>query len=168
MQPLKKGFSLIELLIVVALITIIYGLSLSSIKAPSVIRSGLDLINLPDKMREFDGYVKLSCVGERCEECRLTSSDREDLVEPFMLFAEAPEVFEYDKNGYKKERRFAEPICFEVEKFENRSISQTFFKYKNNFYAYYPLVQPVVVSAEELELAEIAPTDTSRYFNEND
>lgn len=167
MQPLRGAFSLIELLIVVALIVIIYGIAASTMRMPSGAKEeAFSVASLDSKLRAFDGYVKMSCMGEKCERCQLFDSFGEEIGEPFSIFSELPVVTSYDKGGYKESKKYPEPICFEMEKFENGTISEIAFDYKLEHYHYYPVIVPL--SHQDRDPADIAPTDTGRYFNEND
>lgn len=108
-------------------------------------------------------------MGEKCEECRLIDANDEDLFDDKLaIFTQKPTVYQFDKNGYKEEKKYLEPICFEMEKFENGSIEEMIFEYKQNIYHFYPLIKSSLVAGEVEDPADYAPTDTNRYFGEND
>ena len=82
---MHKGFSLIELLIVVVIISLVYALGFSNFKIRKATPKALTPLNLKEtivKSEFFNGHATLMCV-DKCRTCYL----REDVSAPFKAYA---------------------------------------------------------------------------------
>lgn len=81
----RKGFSLIELLIVVVIISLVYALGFSNFKIRKSTPKALTPLNLKEtivKSEFFNGHATLMCV-DKCRTCYL----REGVSTPFKAYA---------------------------------------------------------------------------------
>lgn len=174
MRALKPAFSLIELLVVVLIIAIVYTLASMQIRTASLEKESITPDQIDKLLAKFDGYAKLVCSSDQCTSCVVVDQHGEVLQDEFALFAETPTVYYFDKHGYLESKKFANESCFVMEKYENGSISNMLFEYKNSFYRYYPLLRTASVYASQDEAmrwfdpANFAPTGFDRFFSKND
>lgn len=176
MRTLRGAFTLIELLIVLVIIGVIYSLAASMMRPPSEPQAQQwSLERLAETLRSAgEGYLKLRCGGDACQSCALYNEAGETLLREIPLFRSLPIVHRFDDKGYLEAVSFAPGVCFEMERFENGSVSELLVEYENQFYRYYPLIHStkMYVNFEDaknsLDASRHLPTDRGRYFHERD
>ncbi|MDR2034899.1 MAG: type II secretion system GspH family protein [Helicobacteraceae bacterium] len=177
MWAVSRAFTLIELLIVVALMAIIYALAAGSFKRDSLQDAGewkLETLDLALKNAGQNEYLKLACEGEVCQNCRVVDVKGEEILADLTLFEEPPKAFYFDKNGYLEELKFPSDRCFEMELFENGAIGEALVEHKGLFYRYYSALRKAEIFAS-LDDAKTSydprsriPQYSSEFFNELD
>jgi len=160
----KKAFTLIELLLVVVIIGVVYGLVISSMKRINNKEENLNFQTLPAFLETMfqQNHVAFVCV-DNCRKCALYI-DGEKLrdVEPFMKDERTLRFWHYDTNLGTQELRFSSlfdederefDVCFRYEIFEDGSSSEMIVETKKNSYDYHGLLNRVDTydSLQELE-----------------
>ncbi len=143
-NSLKKGFSLIELLIVIVIIGVVYKLAvinMEKINKPGHIQP--DIKHLKDFLLsfEFEKSSQLICT-KNCTECKvLLDEKKEKSIKPF--FDDTIKVYTYTKNEgfFEKElmpvfnqNGVAEDVCFRYKTNKNGIGDQVIVKYKNKIF----------------------------------
>ena len=137
----QKGFSLIELLIVIIIISVVYFLGFSGIEKASTKQEALTPLNLKssiEKSELFLGEGTLMCIN-KCKNCYF----RKDITTPYQKL-ESPlslnnmETYTVDKdnNLLKLElgRYRDKKICLVLDFYKNGSSTQIILKEKNAVY----------------------------------
>ena len=150
----KKAFTLIELLIVVVIIGVVYGLVISSMKKINNKEAHLDFKTLPSFVQGFykRNHVALVC-SDNCRECILYV-DNEPLkkVDAFMRDERHLRFWHYDANTGVQELRFTPlfdeddrefDVCFRYEIFEDGSSTEMIIETKEHTYDYHGLLSGV-------------------------
>ncbi len=153
----KRGFTLFELLLVVLLIGIIYGIFVHKLsqKDKQADADRIDLLTLKPFLQKFVSTKKavLRCFTP-CETCYVYRDGKQvkDLEIP--LFKSIPKVYKHDAFGQMNaieftaiegKKREIKDVCFEYSLFENQSSSHYLVEYKENFYLFHPYTKPVEV-----------------------
>ncbi|MDR2152645.1 MAG: prepilin-type N-terminal cleavage/methylation domain-containing protein [Helicobacteraceae bacterium] len=175
-STLKRGFTLIELIVVIILIGVIYSIVLRAIASKDdTDKAAWSLEKLDSTLRTFPGgYVKLVCEGDLCENCRLLDAKGEELIGDLAIFEQTPKTLYFDESGYLDGMKFPADRCFEMERFENGAISDTLVEHQGRFYRYYAYAKSgeVFVSLEDaknsLDPRRHIPQYSSEFFNETD
>ncbi|MDR0747485.1 MAG: type II secretion system GspH family protein [Helicobacteraceae bacterium] len=157
----NDAFTLIELLIVLTIVGIIYATATAAIKGKEGVAGDGEwrLDTLTEALRAKEGYLKLVCGGDRCERCALMDIDGNTVEDRLALFEEIPIVHYYDRGGYLDRFSFKEGVCFEMERFENGSVTDMLVEHRSKFYRYYALLTQTAVYASFDEAREtIDPT----------
>ncbi len=144
----KKAFTLIELLIVVVIIGVVYGLVISSMKKINDKEAHLDFGSLPEFAQSFykRNHVAFVCTNN-CRECTLYI-DGEPLkkVDAFMRDERHLRFWHYDANTGVQELLFTPlfdeddrefDVCFRYEIFEDGSSSEMIIETKKRTYDYH-------------------------------
>ena len=144
----KKAFTLIELLIVVVIIGVVYGLVIGSMKKINDKEAHLDFQSLPRFAESFyqRNHVAFVCT-DNCRECVLYV-DGEPLkkVDAFMRDERHLRFWRYDANTGMQELLFTPlfdaderefDVCFRYEIFEDGSSSEMIIETKSRTYDYH-------------------------------
>ena len=170
LQIKRPAFTLVELIIVVLIIGLVYGLFVSGLNKKKQ-TAPFHFETLKEKMLELSHNrpVSLRCGGEACETCTATpEGESEGITLP--LFSAKPTVFIYDYDGYFREQRYAEGVCFEYTVRDNLSSDSVLVEKDGRFYLFHAFLQrtDVFVDLEEakraFDPAEQLPTDQSEYY----
>lgn len=150
----KKAFTLIELLLVVVIIGVIYGLVISSMKKINNKEEHLDFVTLPAYLQSLyqQNHVALVCL-DNCKRCLLTV-DGEVLKEvtPFMKEVRGLRFWHYDANTGARELQFTSffdeddrefDVCFRYEIFKDGSSTEMIVETRNDVYDYRGLTHKV-------------------------
>lgn len=129
----KRAFTLLELLLVVLIMGIVYGLAVNSIKQYGERSFALSLETLPGYLREFhrQNRVALLCT-DACQECRvLVEGSEVKKVEPFIdgeirayRFDAALGTRDISFTPYYDEENRESEVCLHFEIFPNGSSSE--------------------------------------------
>lgn len=129
----KKAFTLLELLLVVLIIGIVYGLAVNSIKQYGERTFVLSLETLPEYLKGFhrQNRVTLLCT-DACQECRVVVDGAEvKKVDPFIdgalrayRFDAALGTRDIGFTPYYDEEDRESEVCFRFEIFPNGSSSE--------------------------------------------
>ncbi len=171
LQIKRTAFTLIELIIVVLIIGLVYGLFVAGLNKKEV-KPPLQFEGLKEKLLQLSGErpLFLRCTGDACETCTVTVEGESEAKE-FPLFSEKPKVFMYDHDGYFKEQRFAEDVCFEFRIRKNLSSDNILVERNGRFYLFYSFLQKpdTLIDLEEAKRAfdprEHLPKDGSEYYD---
>ena len=150
----KKAFTLIELLIVVVIIGVVYGLVIGSMKKINDKEAHLGFATLPQFVESFyqRNHVAFVCT-DNCRECVLYV-DGEPLkkVAAFMRDERQLHFWRYDADTGVQELLFTPifdederefDVCFRYEIFEDGSSSEMIVETKAQTYYYHGLLSPV-------------------------
>jgi len=144
-----NGFTLLELMIVIVLISIIYGIFINKISKDEY-KSQIGLKSLREYLStlEFKKKAEIICL-EPCEECQIYIDNSP--TNSFKLFNSTPEVFKFDEFGNLQKVDFGKDknlknICFKFQLFNNRSSSSFILKSDNKYYVYYPILQKTQIA----------------------
>lgn len=170
MQQIKRGFTLVELLIVIILIGVVYMLFISGLgkkEQPKPLR--FETLRSTILKHTGDSPATLTCHGESCETCiiRPKNSDKELEI---TLFRSRPKVFTYDRYGYLQERRFPDKTCFEYTIRKNLSGDHIMVEREGVYYLFYSYLKEGDVfttydeAAEAFDPARHILLDTHEYY----
>jgi prepilin-type N-terminal cleavage/methylation domain-containing protein len=152
----RSAFSLIELMIVIAIIGVVYTLAISKIKAPSEQKEQKPTFTtLKEYLHSFshDGKsVKLLCT-DQCQKCAIYS-DGEKLQDFKSFFDASVELYRYD--FFQADLPKAHDGCFELSVDGDGVSDQVIIVYKEKVYDYTRYFKPVKVydSLQELKDAK--------------
>jgi len=148
---IKKAFTLIEIILVVAIISIIYSLALDNFKFPTNIKKiSIDIKNIPVYMKKFGANSKLVCI-EDGKRCLVYDSENKITKEIKNLFLSKPIVYKYDKN--LEEIYFADielkhldrfEVCFEYNIDKYNKSGDMIVEYDNKFYIFNSINNEVI------------------------
>jgi len=162
----QKGFSLIELLIVIIIVSLVYFLAFSGIEKSEDRPKALGPANLKSSILNselFQGEGTLLCINE-CRSCYL----RKNINEPFQAYEskidlEGTEVYTLDANDALLRMEYGRyddaKICLSMQFYRNGSSTKMILKQKEDVYllpAYFGEAQKVesIEAAKELWLKE--------------
>ena len=126
-----------------------------------------DLLSL--KEREFGDYLDVVCYGDFCKDCKIFIDNKEQ-ENKLELFTERPKVYTYDENGYFDEKRYPKNICFVYQLFPNKSGTNMFLEYKQEYYIFYPKIHKTKKfndygkALKEYDPKEFIPTENSQFY----
>lgn len=142
---MKKGFTLLELMLVIVIIGIIYGSVINVFQRYKDKAIDVSLISLEKYMRSFsyNNHVSLVCI-KRCEECLLFVNEKfNQNVTPFV--ERDVQSYRYDKDsGVKKLELISyfrpdgkeEDVCFRYDIYPDGSRTEMIVKNKKEVYAF--------------------------------
>jgi len=138
----KRGFSLIELMIVIVIIGLVYTLALSRIKAPREQQINPSFVTLKSFLLSFsqdNNSVELLC-KKSCQECVILS-DGEKIadIEPF--FDKSVEFYRYD--FFLGDVALNRDSCFDFKVDGDGVSDQVIIVYKEKAYDYTPYFSKV-------------------------
>lgn len=134
----KQGFTLIELMLVVMIVGLVYGLAVSGMKRYSDKAENLSLMTLPDFVEGYhqQNHVTVICI-DRCRECTLYVDGKAvKELEPFV--DEKAEYYRFDQRLLTRELTWLplyredgveEEVCFRYDMYRNGSRSEMMIKY---------------------------------------
>ena len=131
MFPYKKGFTLVELLIVIVLVSIIYSLGFSTIKLSKKKPKSLTPLNLKMNIissTNFNGRKTLLCV-DKCQTC-LLRSDISSAYQPYAHGIDLRDIKAYtidSRNALVQieyERYDDKKVCLKMDFYPNGSSTQ--------------------------------------------
>jgi prepilin-type N-terminal cleavage/methylation domain-containing protein len=149
----KRAFTLLELLLVVVIIGVIYGLVINSMQKINDKESVLGFESLPTFMRTFHqrNHVALICT-DNCKACALyVDGEKVKDVDPFMEKERVLRFWSYDANIGARELRFTPifdeddrefDVCFRYEIFKDGSSSEMIIETQKKSYDYRGLLRP--------------------------
>ena len=160
---MKRGFSLIELLIVIVIIGVVYTLAVTNIQTLSEQKMTPNFSNLKEYLHSFlkedAKTARLLCLDD-CSECGVyVDGSKQEMIESF--FDSSVEVYRYDylagaqsiePEVYFNEEDVQERVCFSYEIDKNLIGDQVMIVYKNRAYDFttYFKETPVYDSISEL------------------
>ena len=177
----RKGFTLFELLLVVLLIGIIYGIFVHKLsqKDKQGEADRLSLKTLKPFLHAFQAGDKavLRCFTP-CETCHVYRDGKQidDLDIP--LFESIPNVYAHDVFGQLNRIEFSaiegkngaiQDVCFEYTLFANQSSSNYIVEYKQKYYLFEPYLKPAAVfdtlgeATAVFDTSPLLPTEQRRY-----
>jgi len=149
----KKAFTLIELLLVVVIIGVIYGLVINSMQKINDKESALGFESLPSFMKTFHqrNHVALICT-DNCKVCDLyVDGAKVKEIDPFMEKERTLRFWSFDANTGIRELRFTPifdedgrefDVCFRYEIFKDGSSSEMIIETEKQSYDYRGLFTP--------------------------
>ena len=142
---MRKGFTLLELMLVVLIMGMVYGLVINVFERYKEKTIDLTLMSLEKYMQSFyhNNKVSLICI-KKCNECLLFINDTlKKNVTPFIT--EELEVYHYDKDIGLREVKFPpyfpsenqeEDVCFQYDIHPDGSRSEMIVKHGKDVYDY--------------------------------
>jgi len=175
----NRGFTLFELLIVIILIGLIYGLFVSSLQNKETESDAITLLSMKKTLlnQPFKKKSEVICF-EPCKECFIYNDNKKTDIKPFTLFKTAPKVYKKDQYGRLEQLRFLsfldkedllQDVCFRFSVFNNRSSSHYLIEADEKFYLFHPYLNdreviPTLSDAQKLlEYKELLPRDSRDY-----
>lgn len=161
----KKAFTLIELLLVVVIIGVIYGLVINSMKKITDREESLDFKSLPSFAKTFhhQNHVAFVCTDD-CKACALYVNGKTvKEIDAFMAEERVLRFWRFDADLGTQELRFTPvfdeddrefDVCFRYEIFEDGSSSEMIIETQKESYDYRGLFHPVATYASLLSLEE--------------
>jgi len=151
----KKGFTLIELMIVIVIIGVVYSLALSKLQAPK--KEGVTLPSFKTLKTYLASYMEdAKKVTLRCENCKQCFVFRDDkkVAEVQSFFDRSVEMYRYD--FFVGDIALQKESCFEFSVDRDGVGDQIFVLYKGKVYDYTSYFKPVVIydSLAELKSAK--------------
>jgi len=143
----KKAFTLIELLLVVVIIGVIYGLVINSMQRINDKEANLGFENLPSFLESFyqQNHVSFTCI-DNCKKCAVyVDGEKVKDVEPFMKEERVLRFWHFDANYGTQELRFTPifnederefDVCFNYEIFNDGSHSEMIVETQKQSYDY--------------------------------
>jgi len=153
----QKGFTLFELLIVILIIGLIYGVFVHKLQSrqKKTQTDTITLTNLDTALDRFNAqrYAEVICL-EPCKECYIQKDGSKAKLATLALFKTEPTVYERDRYGEMKSKRFLpelnekdelKDVCFRFKRYNNKSNSYFLVNSENKFYLYRAFLHPVEV-----------------------
>jgi len=166
----RGGFTLFELLLVVILIAVLYGVFINKLSSRTELSGAeeqLGVGTIATYLRAFaaqdGGEVTLICL-DRCQTCDVYKGDEKVKNTTVSLFSSAPIVYRKDINGQFEPLEFLprlnaegveEKVCFAFTLYANGSSSNYLMEYGGSFYLYDAYHRPTQTFAS-FEAAEAA------------
>ena len=179
----KGGFTLFELLLVIVLIAVLYGVFINKLTAK---REGNDAVPLTIEtigtfLKPFadasEKEASLVCL-DACRECRVYTGGEPVDGDAFTLFEGTPTVYRRDEYGQFREVEFLpvkddeevlQDVCFRYTRYRNGSGSSYIVGYNDVFYLFDAYLQPVTkygtleAAAAAYNKADLLPDDERLY-----
>ena len=161
----KKAFTLIELLLVVVIIGVIYGLVINSMKKITNREDSLDFKSLPSFIKTFhhQNHVAFVCT-DNCKTCALyVNGEKVKAVDAFMAKERVLRFWRFDADQGTQELRFTPifdeddrefDVCFRYDIFEDGSSTEMIIETQKESYDYRGLFHPVTAYPSLLSLEE--------------
>jgi prepilin-type N-terminal cleavage/methylation domain-containing protein len=151
--PNSKGFTLFELLIVIVIIGLIYGLFVSNLQNKEVDSDAITLLSMKKTLlnQPFKRQSDIICF-EPCQECFIYNDSQKSESEAFSLFNAPPKVYvkdQYDRLElqqflpFKSEGEQFKDVCFRFTLFNNKSSSHFIVENEKKFYLFHPYMADV-------------------------
>ena len=142
----SKGFTLFELLIVIILIGLIYGLFVSSLQNKELKSDAITLLSMKKTLlnQPFKKKSEIICL-EPCKECFIYNDGEKAELKPFSLFKAPPKVYKKDYYGRLEQQQFLplfnkenvqQDVCFRFSVFNNKSSSSYILETDKDFYIF--------------------------------
>lgn len=150
----KKAFTLIELLLVVVIIGVIYGLVINSMQHINDKEASLSFETLPAFLQSVQqqNHVAFVCI-DNCQECALyVDGVNVKKIEPFMKDERLLHFWHFDANLGSQELRFSPifdedgrdfDVCFKYEIFKDGSSTEMIVETQKQSYEYRGPFHPV-------------------------
>ncbi|MDA3947249.1 MAG: type II secretion system protein [Helicobacteraceae bacterium] len=161
----KKAFTLIELLLVVVIIGVIYGLVINSMQKINDKEAHLSFESLPSFLESMHNQnnVAFVCI-DNCRECAVyVDNVKVQEVDPFMKEERVLNFWRFDANQGTQELRFrptfneddrAFDVCFRYEIFKDGSSSEMIIETQKQVFDYRGFLHPVRRYSSLQELGE--------------
>lgn len=150
----RRGFTLFELLLVIVLIGILYGVFINKLTSTKETEAAeaLTIGTIGDYLRSFsaDEEVEFICL-EAGLECGVYVDDKRVETVKVRLFETPPVVYRQDGYGQLREIEFLpwrngdgvlKEVCFRFTKFKNGSSSHYILGYEDRFYLFDAYLRP--------------------------
>ncbi len=176
----SKAFTLFELLIVVLLIGILYGIFVHKLsKPPQADTDKLTLINIKNFLSDlpYKRKAEIICL-EPCKECHIYLDGKKADDEGFSLFKTSPNIYFPDNFGQVRTISFLpiidknnaiNNVCFKFSLFNNKSSSHYGVEDNEKFYLFDPYMKPVEITTSFSDMtvffdnSKLLPSDTRDY-----
>jgi len=165
----SPAFTLFELLIVVALIAVLYGVFIQRLQNAGKADARISLETLPQLLDSFPEGIRREVIcTEPCKECRVYLDGKAVEGSPFPLFAQSPTVWTKDRYGQMQQQSFSplydpdhgtKEVCFRYRRFRNGSGSHYIGQNGETSVIRFPAYLLPVRTFATLEAAEAADTD---------
>ncbi len=142
----SKAFTLFELLIVIILIGLIYGLFVSSLHNKEVQSDAITLLSMKKTLlkQSYEKKSEIVCL-EPCQECFIYNDGEKSEAKAFSLFKTPPKVYKKDYYGRLEKQQFLplfnkenvqQDVCFRFSVFNNKSSSNYILEADEKFYVF--------------------------------
>jgi len=173
----KSSFTLFELLIVILIISIIYGIFIEKLGSKEKVlrQKGLEGLKELLSAYDFNESAAIKCT-DGCKHCYLYLDGQQKEEIP-SFFTSEPKVYDYDIHGMLSQVHFLpifkennpKEVCFEYDLYPNGSGSSYLVEYEKKYYIFYAYLHPVKVVSTLSEAQKFfdpsqwIPTDSSEY-----
>ncbi len=176
----SKAFTLFELLIVVLLISILYGIFVHKLsKPPQEKTDQLNLVNLKSFLLDIPYKKKIEVIClEPCKECNIYIDNKKTKNDAFSLFKSHPNIYFPDTFGQVRTISFLpildkkdaiNNVCFKYSLFNNKSSSHYVVEDDGIYYLFDPYMKKVQTSKSFSDVtsffdnSKLLPSDRSDY-----
>ena len=175
-SALKNSFTLIELLIVILIISLVYGIFVQKIssKEHRLKIEGIKNLRALLQQYDFNESAKIICI-EECMKCGIYIDGKKQ--QDIELFTKPVRVYDFDIHGILVQKEFVpifqkdEPqeVCFAYALYPNGSASSFIVQEGNKYYVLYAYAKPTQVvdsldkASELYDQSDWIPTDSSEY-----
>ena len=175
-SALKNSFTLIELLIVIVIISLVYGIFVQKIssKEHHLKKDGVKNLRALLQQYDFNESAKVVCI-QKCIECSIYVDGKK--IKSIELFTKPITVYDFDIHGILTQKEFVpifqkdEPqeVCFEYTLYPNGSASSFIVQEGSKYYVLYAYAKPTKVvdsldkASELYDQSDWIPTDSSEY-----
>jgi len=144
---LRDSFTLVELLIVLLLISLLYGIFIQRLGFQSKKKISLTPLELPSLVENNDS-LEIICTNE-CQKCALYEKNKK--IKDIDLFQNEVKVFDIDPSGNSVTKKFLPlfdtthnpiPVCFRYKSYPNRTADSFILSYQDKFYIFFPYLYP--------------------------
>lgn len=167
----SRAFTLFELLIVVLLIGILYGVFVHKLTRPPVANSDkLTLKNIKSFLSDFSFKRKAEIIClEPCKTCNVYLDGKKAKTDEFSLFKSAPNVYFPDNFGQVRTISFLpisdkngaiNNVCFKFSLFNNKSSSHFAVESEGKYYLFNPYMKNVKESKSFSDLSAFFDNST--------
>ncbi len=149
----NRGFTLFELLVVIIIIGLLYGLFVSNLQDKDTKSDAITLFSMKKTLlsQPFKQKSEVICF-EPCKECFIYNDDEKTDIKPFALFKTPPKVYTKDRYGKLEQYHFLsflnkenklQDVCFRFSVLNNKSSSYYLVETDEEFYLFYPYLKDV-------------------------
>jgi len=176
----SKAFTLFELLIVVLLISILYGVFVHKLtRAPQNKTDKLTLMNLKSFLLNIPHKKEIDVIClQPCKKCNIYIDGKKGKSDAFSLFKSTPKVYFPDNFGQLEaisflplidKNRAVNSVCFKYSLFNNKSSSYFVVEDDSKYYLFDPYMKDVKMTKSFSDVtaffdnSKLLPNDRSDY-----
>lgn len=164
---MRRGFTLIELMIVIVIMAAVYALMLQNFSLPKDKNSQMSIENLPAYLRKIypneEKKVTYRCVN-KCQKCSFLVG-RKEVKAKELLFEKPPKVYGFVRGRLEK-KEFQKGVCFEYLLYPNGSSDKVVLEYENRVYLYANIDKKTAIFSDKDRASEYIDEAKRRAFED--